>query len=111
MKNFYKALFCAVLLPALSFAQSNYKPGYVVNTKGDTLRGYINYREWGVNPDAIEFKSSLSDKDSKTFTPSDISCFNITGLDAYQHYSGLLSMDATDKDHLGSFRDTTYRNA
>lgn len=111
MKEIYKALLGAVLLPALSYAQSNYKPGYVVNLKGDTLKGFINYQEWGGNPDAIGFKNSLSDKDSKTLTPSDISYFNITGLDTYQRYSGLISMDATDKDHIGSVRDTTYRNA
>lgn len=111
MKVFYKALLSVVLLPALSYAQSNYKPGYLVNLKGDTLKGFIDYREWGANPDAIGFKSLLSDRDSKTLTPSDISYFNITGLDAYQRYNGLISMDVTDKDHLGSFRDTTYKNA
>jgi hypothetical protein len=110
MKSFYKALLSAVLLPALSYAQSNYKPGYAINVKGDTLKGFINYKEWGGNPDAIDFKSSLSDRDSKTFTTSDISYFNIIGLDAYQRYSGLISMDATDKDHLGNVRDTTYKN-
>lgn len=33
-----------LILPAFSFAQSNYKAGYVVTTKGDTLRGFINYK-------------------------------------------------------------------
>lgn len=111
MKFFFNALLAAVLLPTLSFAQSNYKPGYVINLKGDTLKGFINYQEWGANPDAIGFKSSLSDRDSKTLTPSDISYFNITGLDTYQRYSGPISMDATDKDHIGSFRDTTSKVA
>lgn len=109
MKVFYAALFAAILLPTLSYAQSNYKPGYVVSLKGDTLKGFINYQEWGANPDAIGFKNSLSDRDSKTLTPSDISYFNITGLDTYQRYSGIISMDATDKDHIGSFRDTTSK--
>jgi len=110
MKFFYRALLSVVLLPTLSYAQSNYKPGYVINIKGDTLKGFINYQEWGTNPDAIEFKSSLAAKDSKTFTPTDIPYFNITGLDAYQRYSGLISMDVTDKDHIGNFRDTAYKN-
>jgi hypothetical protein len=111
MKNFYKALLCAVLLPALSYAQSNYKPGYVVNIKGDTLKGFIDYREWGINPDNIQFKSALTDKDPKIFTTSDISYFSVTGLDSYQRYTGLITTDATDKDHIASFRDTTYKNA
>lgn len=109
MRNFYKALLWTVLLPTLSYAQSNYKSGYVVNIKGDTLKGYIDYREWNLDPDAIEFKTTLSDQSPKKFGPSDISYFNINGLDAYERYSGLISMDITDKDHLGYSRDTTYQ--
>ncbi|MBV8390239.1 MAG: hypothetical protein JO080_10605 [Mucilaginibacter sp.] len=111
MRNFYKTLLAAFLLPALSYAQSNYKPGYVVNLKGDTLKGFIDYREWEANPDAIDFKSLLTDKESKKLTPSDISWFNIIGLDAYKRYSGRISMDATEKDHVGNSRDTSYRDA
>ncbi len=111
MKKIYKALLGAVLFPVLSYAQSNYKPGYVVNLKGDTLRGFIDYREWNTDPNAIEFKGTLSEKDSKRFKTSDISYFNVTGLDEYQQYSGLISMDVTDKDHLGYYRDTAYQTA
>ena len=52
--------YCTVvlfLLPLLSIAQANYKSGYVVTLKGDTLRGYINYKEWGRNPKDIDFKA------------------------------------------------------
>ena len=111
MKSFYKALLSAVLLPALSYAQSNYKPGYVVDLKNDTLKGFIDYREWNSDPDIIDFKTALTDKTSKKFRPTDISYFNITGLDAYQQYSGPISMDVTEKDHLGYSRDTTYQTA
>ena len=45
MKKYF--LVTLLLLPLLSIAQSNYKSGYVVTLKGDTLRGYINYKEWG----------------------------------------------------------------
>jgi len=109
MKFFYKALLSVVLLPALSYAQSNYKPGYVVNLKGDTLKGFIDYREWNSDPDAIAFKTALADKTPKEYRPSDISYFNIAGLDAYWQYSCLISMDITEKDHLGYSRDTTYQ--
>ncbi|HTD41167.1 MAG TPA: hypothetical protein VK671_11140 [Mucilaginibacter sp.] len=111
MRKLYKVLLAAILLPVLSYAQSNYKPGYVVDLKGDTLKGFIDYREWGSNPDVIDFKTAVTDKESKRFSPSDINYFNIAGLDSYQRYVGLISMDATDKDHLGSFRDSTYKNA
>jgi hypothetical protein len=46
MKKSYLALL--LFLPFLSLAQSNYKRGYVITPKGDTLRGYIDFKEWGV---------------------------------------------------------------
>ena len=48
MKRIYMLI--AVLLPLLSIAQSNYKPGYVVDIKGDALHGYLDQKEWGHNP-------------------------------------------------------------
>ncbi|HTD41168.1 MAG TPA: hypothetical protein VK671_11145, partial [Mucilaginibacter sp.] len=70
-------LFFVFLLSSLSYAQSNYKPGYVVDLKGDTLKGFIDYREWGSNPNAIDFKTTVTDKESKRFSPADINYFNI----------------------------------
>ncbi|MDB5026006.1 MAG: hypothetical protein JWP78_3761 [Mucilaginibacter sp.] len=49
MRKIFKTLLTVVLLPALSYAQSNYKPGYVITLKGDTLPGFIDYREWNSN--------------------------------------------------------------
>lgn len=111
MKKFHNTLLAAILLPALSYAQSNYKPGYVVNLKGDTLKGFINYREWNSNPETIDFKTAANDRDSKKITSADISYFNVTGLEAYVRYSGPISMDATDRDHISTFRDTSFREA
>lgn len=109
MKSFYKLLFAAIFFPVFAFSQSNYKPGYVVNLKGDTLKGFINYQEWGTNPNAIDFKTTTADKVSRRFTPTDIIFFNITGLESYQRYVGPISMDAIDKDHVSYSRDTSYR--
>ena len=45
-----------LFLPVSLFAQSNYKAGVIVNQKGDTIRGLINYKEWIQNPVTIDFK-------------------------------------------------------
>src|ERR1700750_2801584 len=111
MKNFYKVLLAVILLPSLSLAQSNYKPGYIVTLKGDTLRGFIDYREWDKNPDAISFKSALTDSKPRQFTPDQARFIKINGQEAYQHYAGPISMDITDKDHMGYQRDTSSRVA
>jgi len=107
MKNFYKALVCAVLLPSLSYAQSNYKPGYVVDLKGDTSRGFIDYREWNSNPNVINFKTNIADAKPHQYTPAEINLFSINKLDTYIRYTGPVSMDATDVDHIASSRDTS----
>jgi hypothetical protein len=99
------------MLPLFSLAQSNYKPGYVVTLKGDTLHGFIDYREWSSNPNSIDFKTITTDSKSQEFTPKEISYFTINGMESYQRYSGLISMDATDLDHLGYSRDTSTRMA
>jgi hypothetical protein len=50
MKEIIKIVLAFLLLPVLASAQSNYKAGYVINLKGDTLKGFINYKEWNQNP-------------------------------------------------------------
>ncbi|HRO45398.1 hypothetical protein [Agriterribacter sp.] len=66
-----------------AFGQNNNKKGYVVENNGDTLRGWINYKNWRKNPQQILFKKdSLTDNVAK-FGPDDIICFEITGFDKY----------------------------
>jgi len=104
-----KFLFIVLLLPVFVFAQSNYKPGYVVNLKGDTLKGFINYKEWNQNPSAINFKTAVADKVSKKLTTDDIKFFNIDGFESYQKFTGAISTDYTDAAHLSYGRDTTFK--
>lgn len=107
MKIFYKVLLAVILLPAFSYAQSNYKPGYIVNLKGDTLRGFIDYREWNSTPKLINFKTTIADVRPHQYTPAEIIFFTISGLETYIRYSGPVTMDATDVDHISHSRDTS----
>jgi hypothetical protein len=109
MKYLNKLLFIFFLFPLISAAQSNYRPGYVVNIKGDTIRGFIDYQAWDANPTAISFKSAISDRDKKTYTLNDISLFNVTGLATYKKYTCNISTDQTNTDHLGEGRDTSFK--
>ncbi len=111
MKNFYKVLLVASLLPLFSFGQSNYKPGYVVTLKGDTLHGFIDYKEWNSNPISINFKTVIADAKARKLTPEEIRFFDINGLETYQRYTGPISMDATDAAHINNGRDTSFRTA
>ncbi len=110
MRYFYKALLIILLLPVFSFAQSNFKPGYVVTLKGDTIRGLIDYREWSSTPTSINFKTSATDNVRK-YSDQEIRYFNISGLESYVQYTGAISMDFTDVNRLPTARDTSQREA
>lgn len=114
MKHFTKFLFIALLAPLISNAQSNYKPGYVVKLNGDTVKGFIDYREWEFNPDAISFKQSVADA-AKTYGVHDIKYFSVDGLDSFVLYSGLITADSTDPNKVTQLedkeRDTSVKQA
>jgi hypothetical protein len=113
MKSFYKApiFLCAILLPTLSYAQSNYKPGYVIDLKGDTVNGFIDYREWDLNPDNINFKININGGAVQKFAPNDISYFAVNNLTEYRSYTGNISTDDVDPMHISSGRDTSFKVA
>src|ERR1700756_754821 len=106
MKSLYKLSVILALLPFASEAQSNYRPGYVVNLKGDTLKGFIDYQAWDSNPNSINFKPTLTDREKQTFTVHNARYFNITGLAAYSKYFVSISTDETNIDRIGESRDT-----
>jgi hypothetical protein len=110
MRYSYKALFFIVsLLPVCLLAQSNYKPGYVVKLKGDTVRGFIDYRNWDSNPSEISFKSTLNDHGKQTFTVDNIKLFSISGFVTYKRFICSVSMDETNTARVGNGRDTSYK--
>ena len=109
MKYFYLPLTLVILLSLAANAQSNYKPGYVIGLKGDTIKGYIDYREWSFNPGEISFKQARGDKQSRQLTADDINYFEVTGLEAYERYAGQVTMDATDLNRLSDTRDTSSK--
>jgi len=108
MRVFFKILLAVLLLPAFVSAQSNYKPGYVVTVKGDTLKGFINHKGWDLNPRAIKFKKTLKDEAIK-LSVGDIVSFSVGKVARYQRYIGPISMDNVSEDHMIQFRDTSYR--
>ncbi len=109
MKHFNKLLIILFLFPLFTLAQSNYKPGYVVTLKGDTIHGFIDYQGWDSNPTDISFKSTINDRKPQKFTIRDIGFFNVAGMATYQKHVCAISMDVTNIAHLGSNRDTSFR--
>lgn len=111
MKHISKALFAFLgLLPVSLIAQSNYTPGYIVNLKGDTVRGLINYSEWVNNPKRILFKESLSGNTVK-LTAANTRFFMVRTdhLAEYVRYAGPISNDLIDINRIQIGRDTSFR--
>jgi hypothetical protein len=77
-------LFCLVFILYLNngYAQKNYKPGWVVTNKNDTLHGSINLKSNRHNSRMIEFKIS-KDQSPQTYTPDDIKAFKIDNSKYY----------------------------
>ena len=48
-----------LLIAQFGIAQTNYLPGKIVVSSGDTISGFIDYRGWSNNPTEINFKKSL----------------------------------------------------
>ena len=89
-----------------AIAQSNYHAGYVLKNNGDTLKGYINYREWVQSPKTIDFKINKTDKNEIEFTPQNIKGFEIDGMETYISYSGIISTNKITFPDLPEGLDT-----
>lgn len=77
MRNLLLLLtFCTISTAV--FCQQNIKPGYIIDLKGDTVKGYINFRDWKVNPETIFFGSSPSTVNT-AYRPDQIKAFGVAG--------------------------------
>ncbi|MFD1257074.1 hypothetical protein ACFQ3S_09725 [Mucilaginibacter terrae] len=97
----------AILIQINAIAQSNYKVGYIIKSSGDTLKGYINYKEWENSPSYIEYKAEIAGKDRVRFYPGMLRGFVVSGMDKYISYAGPVSVDKNIFPDLTFGMDTT----
>jgi hypothetical protein len=88
-------------------AQSNYREGLIVTDKGDTLKGFINYKEWYQNPESIGFKKSLSEKNAQVFSVGNTAWFSVSGYESYARYTVSISMNSINYQDLKEEADST----
>jgi len=109
MKLLYLVFFA--VLPSILFAQTNYHPGYVLKNSGDTVKGYIDQREWSESPISINFKANKDGQEIQQFDPQNIKGFGINGMETYITFSGLISMDRNHFPDISDRLDTTKKQA
>ena len=93
----------AMLIFQTSFSQKNYLSGYIIRLSGDTLRGFIDYRNWGRNPDKISFKVKADDQ-SCYYRPTDINGFGV--LDEF--YESAIVETEESPENILNITDETY---
>ncbi|WP_293741798.1 outer membrane beta-barrel protein [uncultured Pedobacter sp.] len=106
MKRF--SLLLQLLLPIISFAQSNFKRGYIVNNNKDTIFGFIDYREQINNPISMTFKRTVSD-DANVFGLKDLLGFEVEGMVSFKKYVVTISLSKTNKEDLSIGIDTSNK--
>jgi hypothetical protein len=99
MKLFYAILFFLSYYSSVSFAQSRFKPGYIVDLQKDTLKGFIDYRGWDQNPKTISFKNNGA---IKTYTVNEATAFGVSDLEDYQKFTVNASTANTSINFLKS---------
>jgi len=101
MKKLFKLTLALLVMPFALLAQSNYKPGYIVTPKGDTVKGFVDYREWDANPEAITFRKT-TDGQSMKYGINDIAAFGVDKLETFVRYTGKISTNAVAADKVGT---------
>jgi hypothetical protein len=104
MQRSFLVLF--LLLPFLSFSQSNYKPGYIVTNTGEKMPGWINYKEKEQNPTSITFKPGERAA-AQTYKLADCKEYGLNGLETYQRFAVDVSQSKEDLSNLSFGLDTT----
>jgi len=97
---------CALsILSVSAYAQKNLKEAVVVFNGADTIKGFIDYKEWSSNPTFILFTAG-TDKPTKRYEINDVSYFNVIGLEQYKRYTVKVSLDEATLSALGE-KDTS----
>jgi hypothetical protein len=109
--KYFQTLAVVLLFPLLSLGQSNYKPGLVVTAKGDTLRGFLDLKDWTVNPDNVKFKRYLENSQPDDVGPANFSYFEVFNIVSFKSFTVNISKDETNINRLGHSRDTSARIA
>lgn len=78
----------------LAFSQVNFIEGYIINNKGEKLSGYVDYRNWGVNPSKVKFYRRIGGE-VKSYKPNEIKEF---GVHNEIYISGIIDIEISPRN-------------
>jgi len=73
------------------FAQSGYHPGYIVLLQGDTVRGFVDHRNFDKGSARISFRASAEGAE-RVYKPLDIRSFSVSDL---QYIGGMIQVETS----------------
>ncbi|WP_224999361.1 outer membrane beta-barrel protein [Cesiribacter sp. SM1] len=91
----------ALFLSLNAYAQSNYRPGYIITIKGDTVAGFINYKGNKSSAKSCEYKKGLSG-DVITYKPFDLKGYGFVNDKFFQ------SIEIRSTDNNGVSKDQLF---
>ena len=99
MKNLNRIFFVSLLaISSVTYGQKDYKPGYIITNKNDTVYGFINLKSNYQNSRQCEFKRNI-DQEPDTYLPFDIKSYRIENSKFYVSKEVTLN-DSTEKVFL-----------
>jgi len=88
-KSLLILLLASLVVSQITLAQKNLQPGAVITSRGDTLKGFIDYRNWEKNPIAIDFYQTR-DTNPVTYSPQQLRNFKVSGE---TYFSAVVTID------------------
>lgn len=107
MKKLWIFVFISFFLfPLLkkSIAQNNFIKGNVFFQNGDTLSGFIDYRNWAKTPEKISFKEDMAQKPNR-FYPEDILGFYVNNE---RYISANVTIETSNSHKIRLDEDSTF---
>lgn len=96
----FSLILAGVFATQLAYSQGDYVPGYVINNDLDTIFGFVESKNWVINPVRINFKTSM-ESEPVSYSPTEIVEFS-TGEKSY--ISGIVDVEVTSVQ-LGELTD------
>ncbi len=92
MTHRYLLTIMLLFLSACLSAQSNFRQAVIIKDDNTELRGWIDCREWDMNPNSFHFKPS-PESNYVTYTIQEVSSFEIEGLARFERARVSISLD------------------